>query len=57
MFVHTVQENKEGIMNREIRDTEKERYAYNMVGHPSSVYSKHMVRGNMLKNFPLALPI
>ena len=34
-FVHTVVENKEGFTNREIRDTEKARSAYNMVGRPS----------------------
>ena len=54
-FVRTFEENKEGFTNREIRDTEKARSAYNMVGRPSAAYFERMVRGNALKNCPVSV--
>ena len=51
--MHTVEENKRGITNLEIRDAEKARSAYNLVGHPSAADFEHVVRGNMLKNFSI----
>ena len=47
-FVKTVQENKEGFTNREIKDAKESRCAYNMVGRPSAADFKRMVHGNML---------
>ena len=55
-LVHTVEENKQGFTNREIRDSEKARSAYNMVGLPSAADFERMVRGNLLKHFPIILP-
>ena len=52
-FVHTVEENKQGFTNQEIRDAEKSRSAYNMVGRPSAADFERMVRGNMLKKIPV----
>ena len=51
--MHTVQENKGGFTNREIRDAEKARSAYNMVGRPSAADFERMVRGNMFQNCPI----
>ena len=54
-FVQTLQENKEAFTKREIKDAEKERSAYNMVGRPSAADFEQMVRGNMLKNCPVSV--
>ena len=53
-FMHTVEEDKQGFKNREIRDAEKARSAYNMVGCPPAADFERMVHGNMLKIAPLA---
>ena len=54
-FVHTVWEKKEGFTNREIRDKEKSRSAYNMVGRSSSADFESMVRGNIFKNISISV--
>ena len=56
-FVHTPEESKQGFKNQEIRDAEKARYAYNMVGRPTAADFERMVFGKMLKSVPLDLPI
>ena len=50
IFVHSVQENKEGFTNQEIQDTEKARSTYNIVGRPLAADFERMVRGKMLEN-------
>ena len=51
--MQTFQENKEGFKKRNIKDAEKSRSEYNMVGHPSAADFERMVRGNMLRKFPI----
>ena len=51
--MHTVEENKQGLTNREIRDAEKSRSPYNMVGRPSSADFERMVCDNMLENISI----
>ena len=54
-MVHTVERNSEGFTNHQVTDTENARQAYNMVVCPSPRDSERMVRGNMIRNFPITI--
>jgi hypothetical protein len=53
-MVNTIKDNREGFTNRELEKVNEARRALALVGYPSPKDFMHMVRCNMIKNFPVS---
>ncbi len=53
MLIQTVQQNYEGYIKCKVLEAKEARRAMGMIGNPSKEDFKGMVRGNMIKNYPV----